>query len=744
MTTTNEYTNALEQIVTDGGRWRQILNGPASGAGSIVDTEGGPVKTIARIISEVPSAQADRLAADASAALAQAQAGIATTQAGAASTSAAAAQTAQVAAEAAAAPALAAGRIYGTIALGMAAIAATTLPNNVFWVIPNPTDGIARMSAYQKTGASTSVFIADLGTGAEANRSSALLGSYPFIKSLVSTNAAGSADLFSRLLRGVIDVKLYGLPATDTYYIERLRRNVSGNWHIVVKRASDNASVLQLFAPLTEPTDPSSLQRLLLPPAATTGPFGYIVVRWSEFVAGAFNTGLTMTLSPDCLDRGMTTMANQMPSTAARLGNVPLTLDPAAFVTVNEATRTVSWPELRIVDGRANSSGYFKLAAGSVTFNAALQVAYLDLALAATYAGGAAIPASAVALGTYGIFDPAGTGYYGASHQFPIAWSPGAGRVDVNPMLRLAPAATAVVYRDDMVVKRDLANNIISIYIRANGNDAASLTYIHYRLYHHVASNADVWTLDGVWEVSRTGYESFTTGKELVAQQVELICALQEAGAGDFMGGRAHGDEVVTQTPTLLIDGLVVSLSSTTLAWYHAKEITFIQTSTLYRDGSLATPLSVPLAARKLWLTFRDGEMLADQRIEHLASYTLQAGYLAMLAPHRYDVYVGGTSEDNTSAQISGYYSDNVRMIPMDATAKQAGQVADDYVFGAVPGVTKVKLWGSYGVTCMMEVLDSSADILKSIFYINRTSYAYNKAYIGFIGGYSGNQSVTA
>ncbi len=626
----------------------------------------------------------------------------------------------------------------------MTATAQTVLPNNVFWVLPNGTDGIARLSAYQKTGVSTNAFISDMGTGAEANRSSAISGSYPFVKSLAASNAAGSADLFSRMLRGVIDVKLYGLPATETYYIERLRRNYSGNWHIVVKRTSDNASVLQLLAPLTEPTDPTSLQRLLLPAFGSTGPFGYIVIRWAEFVAGAVNTGLTMTLSPDCLDRGMTGMANQLPSTAARLGNVPLTLDPTAFVTVNEVTRTVSWPELRIVDGRANSSGYYKLAAGSVTFNAALQVAYLDLVLAATYAGGAAIPASAVALGTYGIFDPAGTGYYGASHQFPIAWSPGVGRVDVNPMLRLAPAATSVVYRDDMVVKRDLANNIISIYIRANGNDAASLTYIHYRLYHHVASNADVWTLDGVWEVSRTGYESFTTGKELVAQQVELICALQEAGAADFMGGRAHGDEVVTQTPTLLIDGLVVSISSTTLAWYHAKEITFIQTSTLYRDGSLATPLSVPLATRKLWLTFRDGEMLADQRIEHLASYTLQAGYLAMLAPHRYDVYVGGASEDKTSAQISGYYSDNVRMLPMDATAKQAGQVADDYVFGAVPAVTKVKLWGSYGVTCMMEVIDSSADILKNIFYINRTSYAYNKAYIGFIGGYSGNQSVTA
>lgn len=626
----------------------------------------------------------------------------------------------------------------GLTGASASAVMGANVPVGQYFNTPGASSNL--LNLYQVTAGPAATLVASYPTGDFTQK----IGS-PFAKSLTVTNAAGDATMYGNLLRGVIDVKLYGsvLPATDSYYIERVRRNYSGNWHIVVKRASDNATVLQFFGVLTEPADPTAEQRILLP-SVLAGAIGYIIVRWSEFVVGANVTGLTMTLSPDCVNRTLATQESAMPRTAARIGQVPLTLDPAAFVTVNEATRTVSWPELRFVDGRANSYGYYKLAAGSVTFNAALQVAYLDLVQAATYAGGTAIPASAVVLGAYGIEDPNGTGYYGSAHQFPIAWSSGAGRVDTNPMLRIAPPAATTVYRDDMVVKVDLTNNLVSIYVRANGNDANSLTYIQYKLYHYVASNADVWTIDGIYEVSRTGYQSFSAGLELVVPATELLCALQELGAADFMGGRAHGDEVVTQVPTLLLDGRTVSVSSGALSWYHAKEITFIQSSILYRDGSLATPLTVPLANRKLWLSFRDGEMIADQRIEHLASYTLQTGYLAMLAPHRYSSYNGSVSEDNTSSQISGYYADNVRMIPMDATAKQAGQVASDYVYNTTPPVTKVKLWGSYGVECSVEMLSASDNILQNLMYVNRTSYAYNKAYIGFIGGYSGNQSVTA
>lgn len=661
----------------------------------------------------------------AQAGVATTQAGTATAQAGAATASAAAAQTAKTAAESARDASLIQAGVYATEVAGRAAVA----------------DGVA--FKVQGSGAVAAYEYRRVNSG-----SSTLIGSYPsadfaqkigspFLKSISATNAAADATLYGNLLRGVIDVKLYGLPPTDSYYIERVRRNLAGSWHIVIKRASDNASVLQFLGALTEPSDPTAEHRVLLP-SVVTGAIGYIVVRWSEFTAGATNSGLTMTLSPDCVNRTLATPESAMPRTAARVGQVPLTADPTAFVTVDEAARTVTWPELRIVDGRSNNFGYFKLAAGSVTFTAPLQVAYLDLVQAATYAGGAAIPASAVVLGTYGIEDPSGAGYYGSAHQFPIAWSPGVGRVDLNPMLRVAPPAATTVYRDDIVVKRDIANNVISIFMRASGNDLTSLTYIRYDLFHYVsASLADVWTIYGVFEVQRTGYESFSGGKELLTPVSEILCALQEQGMGDFMGGRAHGNEAVTQTPTLLIDGRSVDLASTTLAYFHGAEVSFFQSSVLYRYG---TALGTPLANRHLWLRFNQRDMYADQRIEHVASYTLQAGYMAMLAPHRYSVYTG-SSEDNTSSQISGKFIDNARTIPIDISS-QAAAIGSDYQM-LTPPITKVKMFGTYGIECEMESLGTSDPSIQSVFFMQRAQYAYNKAYIGFIGSISGNQAVT-
>ena len=115
-----------------------------------------------------------------------------------------------------------------------------------------------------------------------------------------------------------------------------------------------------------------------------------------------------------------------------------------------------------------------------------------------------------------------------------------------------------------------------------------------------------------------------------------------------------------------------------------------------------------------------------------------------MLAPHRYETYVSGVSENTGSAQISGKYIDNVRMIPKDISARQATvDTGEDYVHTTVPPVTSVKMWGTYGIGCEMEVIKTTAPILQNVFFIQRNNYAYNKAYIGFIGGFSGNQNVT-
>ncbi len=94
MTTANEFTGAAETLVAEADKWKRFLNGPASGDGSIIETESGPVKTIARVVQEVPSAEADKAAAQIAAAQAAGNAG-------AAGVSAAASDAARLAAEAA-------------------------------------------------------------------------------------------------------------------------------------------------------------------------------------------------------------------------------------------------------------------------------------------------------------------------------------------------------------------------------------------------------------------------------------------------------------------------------------------------------------------------------------------------------------------------------------------------------------------------------------------------------------------
>lgn len=116
MSTVNDYINALERILTNDAAFTAIIKGPASGPASIVVVDGVPIKTVARVISEVPSAEADRVAADAAAALASAQAATA-------AVSATVAQTARTGAESARDAALIQAGVYVDEPTGRTAVA---------------------------------------------------------------------------------------------------------------------------------------------------------------------------------------------------------------------------------------------------------------------------------------------------------------------------------------------------------------------------------------------------------------------------------------------------------------------------------------------------------------------------------------------------------------------------------------------------------------------------------------------
>ena len=708
-------------LLDNAGNLDEAVNSEAE---TWTDRRGVERATLPALIAAYPHAAADAALAESARASAE----------GAAVQADAAADRAETAADAAFVNA----DVYPDVATGLAAVA----DGEQFQVVEG--DEIVR---YRRDSASTQTEVSRIVSSVgfrpvelSANRAAALSGGYPIAASASGADAGGNRDLLNRILSAVTDVRLFGFTSPDSYYIERLRRNYQGNWHIVIKRSSDNASVLQFFGTLTEPDDPYAPMSVKLT-ALVAGVSGTIVVGWGALEDGVANSGLTIPLSNNSLVVDHPSFLNTMPAYGARFGQVPIVASPADFVVADESAMTFTWPTVNIVAGEANPSARYRLLGGSVSFSGTRQeVAWLDLRLAAAQ-GLSDVPASAVRVGTYTNTSARTSDDYAAEpYQLPLAWSPGSGRIDVSPMLRTEQTGPTPVegYGSAASIYRDLANDEVSVYFPATTRRDSN-RYIKVRLLHWVTADADAWTIGGVWEAQRTGYESYTTGKRLIVENTEILAAFQEQGAADFMGSRAHGDEVMVEAPALLIDGEEVSMSSGPAAWYHGEVVTMIEQTRMYRVGSVRT---VPLIERGLILEFRDGQIYADQRFTMLADFSLSNGYAAMMAPHRYETYVGGTSEDTGSAQISGKYIHNNAFSPKDISARQsAADPVEDYS-QPTPRVNHVKMWGTYGVEFELEVIEAS-DILKDIFFIQRNNYAYNKAYIGFIGGYSGIQTVS-
>lgn len=73
MTLQSDLNGAVAKVTADGGLLHRIVHGPADGDDSLVITEGGPVKTLARAVGDAETLIADQ-AGDLTATLASARA----------------------------------------------------------------------------------------------------------------------------------------------------------------------------------------------------------------------------------------------------------------------------------------------------------------------------------------------------------------------------------------------------------------------------------------------------------------------------------------------------------------------------------------------------------------------------------------------------------------------------------------------------------------------------------------------
>ena len=110
----------------------------------------------------------------------------------------------------------------------------------------------------------------------------------------------------------------------------------------------------------------------------------------------------------------------------------------------------------------------------------------------------------------------------------------------------------------------------------------------------------------------------------------EVSFAMQEQGAGDFIGGY-HGDEVASEM-TLLGDGTPIALDAPSFGAY--KSLTYTQTSTLARCNTPGESLCLHHQVYKA----EGKELTIARRVEFLRdAHTLVAAFMPMLTVERMD-----------------------------------------------------------------------------------------------------------
>ncbi len=276
------------------------------------------------------------------------------------------------------------------------------------------------------------------------NRAKAAGGSYPIAASATAAHVGGSQTKLDQILRAVVDIRLFNVSTTDSYYIERIRRNTSSQWAIVIKRTSDDALVGQTYVAVTEPTNPEETQTFLINQASPVLGFGLMSIKWSEMPVGEFASGWTLPIAPECVNPKKTSPINSIPFDAASYRNLMFPTNPLANATVNTTTRVFTWPDIVISAGTHNTSGRILLAGGSITFTAGYQIAWLDLNEARA-SGLNTVPNTVVRVSVYKYHTENVAEYSGAPHQLPLAWSTAAGHMAVNPLLRSKDSSNEVV-----------------------------------------------------------------------------------------------------------------------------------------------------------------------------------------------------------------------------------------------------------------------------------------------------------
>lgn len=252
------------------------------------------------------------------------------------------------------------------------------------------------------------------------------------------------------------------------------------------------------------------------------------------------------------------------------------------------------------------------------------------------------------------------------------------------------------------------------IFVYVKGSKGGSNKYIGYQLNHltkelnkeEEVSNYNLWKINGAGEYSRDVLDTFRLRTEVV-RSGEWEMALWERGATDFVGGSAHGDEVMTSVQAFM-DGKEISLDEAIDIETDNFEIKTI--SDVYRDNTITSEPEVIGEHHKIYTFNKDGLSL-EQSVSFNQPVLMYRPYLTMLPILR----------DKDGEQITDTYTANDKEYDISTD-----QFEEEYMESE-----KATVFGKEsGISATVEITDKNVNT-PTIFHVANASN-YNKLYFAF------------
>lgn len=245
--------------------------------------------------------------------------------------------------------------------------------------------------------------------------------------------------------------------------------------------------------------------------------------------------------------------------------------------------------------------------------------------------------------------------------------------------------------------------------------------------------NANNWRIDKCYACDNNLNVLFP-----ITYDGEWEMAIQIAGAPDFIGGNAHGDEVLSEFH-VLIDGIEVD-DITEITEQECKEIRIVETTLLY-DPSDGATLSTrteftPVGTHGREYIFNSDGLRLKQVVSLSTALTLGASYMTMLPILR------GNDTVSQLQVTNAYIADN-DYTEYDVSVGASGGAG----YGWRRNVTMATIWGDdSGVSATVEML-KQPNIENSgarQFQVQDTVNAYNKLYWSICGVGGSNYTASA